>query len=131
LSGSNFPVSTAANNQDYPSVVYNSGTNQYLVVWTDTRSGYAIYGQYLTSIGVLTGGDFFIVTSADIARAVANTNIGNYLVAYYSAGTYTWLILRAASTAIPTISDWGMIIFMVLAGLGAAYYLRRQRKAER
>jgi len=34
-------------------------------------------------------------------------------------------------TAIPTMNEWGMIIFMVLAGLGAVYYLRRQRRAER
>jgi hypothetical protein len=30
---------------------------------------------------------------------------------------------------IPTITQWGMIIFIILAGLGAGYYLRRQRKA--
>jgi hypothetical protein len=39
-------------------------------------------------------------------------------------------ILGQASTAIPTMNEWGMIIFMALAGLVAAYYLRRQRKAE-
>jgi hypothetical protein len=32
------------------------------------------------------------------------------------------------SPAIPTMTEWGMIIFMVLAGLGAVYYLRKQRK---
>ena len=31
--------------------------------------------------------------------------------------------------AIPTMNEWGMIIFMVLAGLGALYCFRRQRKA--
>jgi hypothetical protein len=34
------------------------------------------------------------------------------------------------SSSIPTMSKWGIIIFIVLAGLGAIYYLRRQRKAE-
>jgi len=34
------------------------------------------------------------------------------------------------STAVPTMTHWGMIIFMVFAGLGAFYYLRRQRRAE-
>jgi len=34
-------------------------------------------------------------------------------------------------TAIPTMTEWGMIIFMMFAGLGAAYYLRRQRRLER
>jgi hypothetical protein len=28
------------------------------------------------------------------------------------------------------MNEWGMIIFMVLAGLGAIYYIRRQRRAE-
>ena len=32
--------------------------------------------------------------------------------------------------AVPTMSEWGMIIFMVLAGLGAVYYMRRQRRAK-
>ena len=39
------------------------------------------------------------------------------------------LILRGLS--IPTMTEWGMIIFVVLAGLGAVYYLKRQRRAER
>jgi hypothetical protein len=34
-----------------------------------------------------------------------------------------------SSTSIPTMNQWGMIIFMVLAGLGAAYCLRRQKKS--
>jgi hypothetical protein len=32
---------------------------------------------------------------------------------------------------IPTITEWGMIIFIVFAGFGAAYYMRRQKRAER
>jgi hypothetical protein len=31
---------------------------------------------------------------------------------------------------IPTMTEWGMIIFMMFAGLGAVYYLRRQRSAK-
>jgi len=27
---------------------------------------------------------------------------------------------------IPTMSEWGMIIFMVVAGIGAIYYLKRR-----
>ena len=30
-------------------------------------------------------------------------------------------------SAIPTMNEWGMIIFMVLAGVGAVYCLRRQK----
>jgi hypothetical protein len=32
-----------------------------------------------------------------------------------------------AATSIPTLNEWGMIIFMGLAGLGSVYYLRRLR----
>jgi hypothetical protein len=30
---------------------------------------------------------------------------------------------------VPTMNEWGMIIFVVLAGLGSVYYLRRRRRA--
>lgn len=42
-------------------------------------------------------------------------------------------VIRAEGTQqanIPTMTEWGMIIFMVLAGLGSVYYLRRQRRTE-
>ena len=32
-------------------------------------------------------------------------------------------------TAIPSLNEWGIIIFMILAGIGSAVYLRRQRKS--
>jgi hypothetical protein len=32
-------------------------------------------------------------------------------------------------TAIPTMTEWGMIIFALFAGLGAVYFLKRQKKA--
>jgi hypothetical protein len=38
--------------------------------------------------------------------------------------------LRSASM-VPTLTQWGMIIFVVLAGLGAVYFMRRQKRAER
>jgi hypothetical protein len=33
------------------------------------------------------------------------------------------------AVAVPTMSEWGMILFMALAGLSSAYYLRRQKRA--
>lgn len=35
---------------------------------------------------------------------------------------------QTTSTSVPTMSEWGMIIFMVFAGLGAISYIRRQRR---
>ena len=37
---------------------------------------------------------------------------------------------QQAITSVPTMTEWGMIIFMLLAGLGAVYYLRMRRRAE-
>lgn len=34
-----------------------------------------------------------------------------------------------AVQSVPTMNEWGMIIFIVLAGLGSVYYLKRQRRA--
>ena len=34
----------------------------------------------------------------------------------------------ATSISVPIMNQWGMIIFILLAGLGAVYYLRRQRR---
>jgi hypothetical protein len=34
----------------------------------------------------------------------------------------------APPASVPTVNEWGMIIFMLLAGLGGVYYLRRQRR---
>lgn len=31
--------------------------------------------------------------------------------------------------SVPTMTEWGMIIFIALAGLGSVYYLRRQKRA--
>lgn len=30
--------------------------------------------------------------------------------------------------SVPTMTEWGMIIIMLLAGLGAVYHLRRQKR---
>ena len=42
-------------------------------------------------------------------------------------GTFQAILWQKA--AIPTMTQWGMIIFIVLAGFGAVYYLRRRKRA--
>jgi hypothetical protein len=41
--------------------------------------------------------------------------------------TFTDNLPPTAAVAIPTLNEWGMIIFMVLVGLMSIYYLRRQK----
>lgn len=51
-------------------------------------------------------------------------------------GGAAWYIIEldfaaanACTSAVPTMTDWGMIVFVILAGLGSVYYLRRQKRA--
>ena len=37
-------------------------------------------------------------------------------------------VLVGGASAVPTMNEWGMIIFMALAGLGSAFYLRKRRQ---
>jgi hypothetical protein len=49
----------------------------------------------------------------------------------WSPQVYDFAIeINAQSAAVPTMTEWGMIIFAVLAGLGAVYSIRKQRRAE-
>jgi hypothetical protein len=41
-----------------------------------------------------------------------------------------YLVEYDTDLAVPTMNEWGMIIFMALAGLGAVVYLRRQKRAD-
>ncbi|MEK6673074.1 MAG: choice-of-anchor Q domain-containing protein [Nitrospirota bacterium] len=41
-------------------------------------------------------------------------------------GAYEYVV-AAAAVSVPTMTEWGMIIFIFLAGLGAMYYMRRRR----
>jgi hypothetical protein len=37
---------------------------------------------------------------------------------------------QSQPTSVPTMTEWGMIVFMLLAGLGSVLFLRRQRRAQ-
>ncbi|HXX80638.1 MAG TPA: DNRLRE domain-containing protein [Thermodesulfovibrionales bacterium] len=52
----------------------------------------------------------------------ANTLLGNELEGP------VLLIDDPIAFSVPTMTEWGMIIFMILAGLGSVYYLRRRRR---
>ena len=94
---------------------------------------------------------------ANLHVEVAVSGNGNYFSGSFTptiAGTYRWIAdysgdannpsvtnacnalnenvvvtsaPRSPTTAVPTLNEWGMIIFMVLVGLMSVYYLRRQK----
>jgi hypothetical protein len=130
--GTEFVICNETHIQARPSVSYNSSTNQYLVVWEDVRSGtnWDIYGQLVNADGSLSGGNFLIRNNAVSPHAIANAFCPNYLVAFLVGGNnpYTWTLVGdpCQQEAIPTMNEWGMIIFVALAGIGSLYYLRRR-----
>ncbi len=59
--GSSFAIAAASSNQYDPVVAYHSASQTYLVAWWDRRNGnYDIYGQIISSTGVLSGSNFAI-----------------------------------------------------------------------
>ena len=46
----------------------------------------------------------------------------------YDIGAYEYQ--ADPPTAVPTMTEWGLMIFMFIAGLGSIYYLKRQRRTE-
>ncbi|MGC8810797.1 MAG: CFI-box-CTERM domain-containing protein, partial [bacterium] len=67
LSGSNFAISNAENEQHYPTVAYDSANQRFLVVWQDYRTDedYDIYGQLVNANGTLNGSNFSISTATN------------------------------------------------------------------
>jgi hypothetical protein len=66
--------------------------------------------------------NFYSINNATGAAAVVNTVTG--IVAMGLAAPPPPLIL-----AVPTMNEWGIIMFFFLAGTGSAYMIRRQQKA--
>lgn len=67
LNGSNFVISTAANNQNNPSVAFDNNNQRFLVAWADSRGGidYDIYGQLVNPDGTLNDNNFVISDAAN------------------------------------------------------------------
>jgi hypothetical protein len=82
-----------------------SGANPYSFAW-ETFSG------------------TFTPQSNQVTLAFKTGKIGDWdaIAAYHDNIT----IEASTTTTVPTMTEWGMIIFMVLAGLGGIYYLRRK-----
>ena len=129
--GGDLPISTITENKYGPSLAYNPTSNQFLATWTDYRDGGVpdIYGQLLDANGALSGGDFLVNEDGYASKTIANTTYPNYLVAFWDSGNgrYSYVVVPHPSS-IPAMDAWGMMVFMVIAGLGAVlYYMRRQR----
>lgn len=89
----------------------------------------------LSAIGAVPGDLIYFASPYDVLNSLPfdyNLDLSMYNI-WPSAATAsdltTWgQIQLAGSLGIPTMTEWGIIIFVVLAGLVAAYYLRRRRR---
>jgi len=120
---------------------YSSGDDNARLTITFRDAGANAIGT--ASIGPVTAADRSNVTGMFLrgtqgAVPVGTRTIDVVLLMTYAAGVYNdgyaddlSLILSRSSTAtaVPTVNEWGMIIFMIFAGLGSVYFLRRQRRA--
>jgi hypothetical protein len=52
-----------------------------------------------------------------------------YVATGNAAGAQVWGLFQQLPTAVPTITEWGMIILVILLGVGSLYYLKRRRVA--
>ncbi len=96
------------------------------------------YSFYITTDGTGNGVEY---TDGTAEHAVyvsdANIQILEGLGVQYPFGTTfsprVWngtVYYNLAATSVPTMNEWGMIVFILLAGAGSVYYLRKQGKSE-
>ena len=78
----------------------------------------------LLSLNPLTGAITGTPTTAGVFAFIITATDANGCTGLLG---YTVTIALAPPVSTPTLSEWGMIIFMVLVGLMSIYYLRRQK----
>lgn len=125
--------------------VANPGTNtvtEYALGTTTTTVQHTISGLNLWNAVPSIGGMAGVALDANYAY-VSNTQ-GNTVTEYAKGATTSTVVytisglnkpagvavdgLNPSSAPVPTMTEWGMIIFAAAAGLMSVYYLRRQRR---
>ena len=100
--GNDFGICTAAGDQYYPAVAANG--SDYLVVWTDFRSGVAleVYGARVTSGGWLPDGDGFNLcpTMDYLGASVVAADGTNYVVAWCEGSSLVRTRVSAAGAVL-------------------------------
>jgi PKD repeat protein len=95
----NLAISTAAGRQFEPAIAYNAASDEYLVVWFDSRNGdFDIYGQRVDADGVLLGaGD----PTVNFAISTAVFSQQRPVVAYNAAGDEYLVVWEDARDGYP------------------------------
>jgi hypothetical protein len=81
------------------------------------------------------GNAYFVHSGMQPLYTDFNTPLTSWTLPGNGTVTYEAFAIAAGSVTqpatVPTMTEWGMIVFMLLAGLGSVYYLRRQKRANR
>ena len=83
-----------------------------------------ITGNGDTNAGAITSAALF--NSGSTLPTGALTGLSNSQI----SSVVNWQGLGAPTTLVPTMTEWGTIIFMALAGLGSIYFLKRKIRTE-
>ena len=75
----------------------------------------------------LLEGTSYVAVPATVTGGVLTISGAGSALAHGLAGIQ---LQTTSAVGIPTMTQWGMIIFLVLAGFGAVYYIRRQKTAK-
>jgi hypothetical protein len=84
------------------------------------------------SFFVFVSTPYSLPANTPLTLSVTTYNGTNYTGGVAHVSTITWDCTTGElvhPTSVPTLNEWGMIIFAVLASIGSVYYLRRQRTA--
>ncbi|MCK4731221.1 MAG: PEGA domain-containing protein [Methanophagales archaeon] len=119
LSGSNYCICNAANEQEAPSVAYNSADNQYLVTWQDGRTGSNgdIYAQMISGASHLQGNEIAVRVGSGTSlnpSVTYNSNSNVYFVAWEEDDD----IFAQEITNDGALSGSGVVICDVVANQG-------------
>ena len=88
-------------------------------------------GTYTVTETVPPGWELSDIACSTNDDATFNTDLQNHSV-QITLDNEGDIVLCTFTNArpIPTMTEWGVIIFLILAGIGSVYYLRRQKRTE-
>ncbi len=128
---------------DQVGVYQISGTGAATTLTAVAGSPFLSGGSFTDALALNASGNFLFAANGldyNITTFAVNTSTGvlsgattqpQYTLG--DAGIITGIAYAAdppAPTAVPTVTEWGSIIFLILAGLGSVYYLKKQNTPE-
>ena len=82
----------------------------------------------------VVGGNTILYIDSSVANGSATPPLTITLQGIYRSGNFVLdgeYIRFNSIAAVPTINEWGMILFMLMAGIGSVYFIRKQKRAIR